>query len=140
MGLLLPSSHGIVYRENPIIAVDFDDTITTDSTWDTIGRELPGALDGLNEMQELGCRIIIWTCRHSDAQDVALSWLKTNGFAPDAINDHVLPMILPGQRHMRKVFANLYLDDRTFPPFPGWPAFIEWFRENWRSNEPDDMG
>ena len=117
-------------RENPIIAVDFDDTIAVNA-YPEVGREMPGAIAALKEMQALGCRIIIWTCRHDKSEQAALDWLKERGFTPDAINDHIYPVQIQGQEFKRKVFANLYLDDKSFPAFPGWSAVMEWFRENW---------
>ena len=116
-------------RKNPIIAVDFDDTIAVNK-YPEIGEEMPGAIEGLLELQSYGCHIIIWTCRHGENQQAALDWLAERNFFPDTINDHVSHDMIPGQEMKRKVYANLYLDDKSFPPFPGWPEFMKWVREN----------
>lgn len=134
--LRLPGPSGrTIERRYPIIAVDFDDTVATNSSWQVIGEPMEGAIEALKELQAAGCKIIIWTCRpEGGPQEVALEWLEAQGFTPDAINDHAEPIFLPDQKKMRKVFANLYLDDRSFPPFPGWAEFMKWFRENWTPN------
>jgi len=79
-------------------------------------------------VQAAGCFIIIWTCCHRFNLQAAVEWLEERGFVPNAVNDHA-PDIIPEQEQKRKVFANLYLDDKSFPPFPGWAEFMQWFRE-----------
>ena len=112
----------------PIIAVDFDGTIA-ENDYPNVGEELPGAIEGLKELQEAGCQLILWTCRHADNLEVAVDWLAERGVTMDAVNDHSRHDLIPGQSDKRKVYANLYLDDKSFPAFPGWPVFMEWFRK-----------
>ena len=80
----------------------------------------------MRDLHALGHRIIIWTCRTGQQLDELKSWLHNNAVPYDAINDDVrsTKMWLTGNR---KVFADYYLDDRSWPPFTGWAAVMAKF-------------
>jgi hypothetical protein len=109
-----------VRRKSLVFAVDFDGTIV-ENIFPQTGSPYPGAVETLKELHELGHRIIIWTCRTGQGLEEAKSWLHNNAVHYDAINDDVksTKIWLKGNR---KVFADYYLDDRSWPPFPGWAA------------------
>lgn len=107
-----------------IIAVDFDGTIV-ENKFPKIGRELP--LNPLNpktlstqtmrDLQTVGHQIIIWTCRYLDMDLYAMmKWFEKRGFEPNAVNSNLCEGFDPWP----KVYANVYFDDRSFPPFDGW--------------------
>ena len=98
-----------------IFAIDFDGTIV-EHEFPDIGPEKPYALETMRSLQKVGHKIIIWTCRTDVALDAMEAWLKKQNFTPDAINKNInnLDYAFP------KVYADVYLDDRSFPPFSNW--------------------
>ncbi|MFA5423984.1 MAG: HAD hydrolase family protein [Phycisphaerae bacterium] len=99
-----------------IFAIDFDGTIV-DYDFPYIGRVRDGAIETMTALQQAGHKIIIWTCRSNDSLTSMQLWLNNIGFKPDAINENVDPSL--GYAH-KKVYADVYIDDRSFPPFTGW--------------------
>lgn len=99
-----------------IFAVDFDGTIVKHE-YPKIGKELPGAIDTLRDLQEDGHQIVIWTCRCGEDLASVVNWFEYRGFSPDAYNAN--PEGLPGFG-IPKIYADVYLDDRNFPPFNNW--------------------
>jgi hypothetical protein len=107
-------------KKSLIFGIDFDGTVV-ENTFPQIGSPYPGAVETLKELHEQGHRIIIWTCRTGQTLEEMRSWLHNNAIHYDAINDDVksTKIWLKGNR---KVFADYYLDDRSWPPFTGWAA------------------
>lgn len=101
-----------------VIAVDFDGTIV-EHKYPEIGLELEGAIQSLKDLQQRGHKIIIWTCRAGKDLIAAREWLSKRGFIPDKFNENVELNWLP---ESPKIYADLYIDDRNFPPFPGWKS------------------
>jgi hypothetical protein len=99
-----------------IFAVDFDGTIV-DHEFPEIGREKPGAISVLKALQKEGHKIIIWTCRCEPWLGPVTAWLAAHAFCPDAINSNIENV--PGFA-MPKILADVYIDDRNFPPFKSW--------------------
>jgi hypothetical protein len=106
-----------------IFAIDFDGTIV-EHRFPKIGVELPHATEVIKLMQAVGHKIIIWTCRCEPFLAPMSAWLAERGVVPDAINSNVVAV---QSFAMPKVLADVYLDDRNFPPFPGWLAVQEKF-------------
>lgn len=99
-----------------IFAVDFDGTIV-EHRFPDIGEEKPAALHTLRQLQRAGHKVIIWTCRCATFLDDAKKWFYAQGFQPDAYNENVDTMWgIAGP----KVYADVYIDDRSFPPFTDW--------------------
>ena len=107
-----------------ILCVDFDGTTVIDD-FPRIGKEKKGAISTLKDLQESGFKIVIWTCREGKFQDKMVAWLHSNGFFPDAINENVHPNLHGSAKH--KVYADFYLDDKSFPPFTNWDDVREEF-------------
>ena len=106
---------------NKIIAVDFDGTITKAGEYKGFGKyELPNehVIDWLQARHEEGCIIVIWTCRqereYADIKSYCKIWqipfdgINTNRFAPIEI------LVL--KDNSPKIYADLYLDDRSMHP------------------------
>ena len=113
----------MILKPNSIIAVDFDGTIV-EHRFPEIGRELPldapCAVRAMQDLQDLGHRIIIWTCRYLHVDLWMMEdWLRKRDFIPDAVNENLTEGFCPHP----KIYADIYLDDRSWPPFPGWKAF-----------------
>lgn len=109
---------------NKVIAVDFDGTIV-DQEFPLIGEEIPGATQTLKTLQDKGFIICIWTCRENNYLLSAIEWLKQRDFTPDYIN--AAPPYSDKLGDSRKIYADFYFDDKSFPPFPGWFEVQEMF-------------
>lgn len=109
-------------RRKLIFAVDFDGVIVAND-YPRIGDAMPGAKATMNALRVAGHGIIIWTCRTGDGLVEAVTWLDSHRIQYDAINRDVPinDIFVPGT----KVYANVYLDDKSFPPFPGWDAVAD---------------
>jgi hypothetical protein len=114
-------------QHTPIIAIDFDGTIV-DHEFPRIGKLLPGAKEVINEWYDKGYFILIWTCRNNYEPDhpewdqapigAVTKFLEKNGVKFHGINQQQ-----PGlgfYLESRKIFANVYIDDRNLGGFPGW--------------------
>ena len=104
-----------------IIAIHFDGTIVDDQ-FPEIGKMIPGAKENINKLYYEGYTIIIWSCRTGIKKARAIEWLVLNGIKFHRFNQSCPTNIaLHGGKDTRKVFANLYIDDRglTFP-MPCW--------------------
>ncbi len=100
------------------IAVDFDGTIV-EHQYPKIGKVMPFAFSTLIELQKLGHQIILWTYRAGKELDEAVNFCKAHGVEfyavnknyPDEVFDHSIS---------RKIYADVYIDDRNIGGFPGW--------------------
>ena len=59
-----------------IIAVDFDGTLCMDA-YPAIGEPNSRLIRLLRKKQELGDRLILWTCRADEKLEEALSWSRS---------------------------------------------------------------
>jgi len=105
-----------------IFAVDFDGTICKHE-FPKIGQELPGAIQTMSKLQSMGHKIIIWTCREDNFIHNMRNWLMLRGFTPDAVNKNLEEL---GYAR-KKIYADYYFDDRSFPAFPGWAEVEKYF-------------
>ncbi len=98
--------------DDMIIAVDFDGTIV-EHAFPGIGPELPEAVSVLKNLQAAGHKIILWTCRSDRHLTEAVQWLQKRDFKPDAINESIKTSWLTDPGSSRKVYADIYIDDRN---------------------------
>jgi len=103
-----------------IFAIDFDGTIV-EHEFPDIGPEKFGAIETMKALQKVRHKIIIWTCRTGEMLDVMEQWFKKKNFVPDSINKSLVPYSSYGFS-FPKVYADIYLDDRSFPPFTDWKS------------------
>lgn len=91
-----------------IIALDYDDTI---SQWRFASKEDCIEVIKLVKMaKETGAYVVIHTACAPDRYSEIRSYCQENGLEVDSINEN--PIDLPYGNH-RKVFANIFLDDRA---------------------------
>lgn len=96
-----------------IYAVDFDGTLC-ENKWPEIGKPNLPLIRFLQEEQDRGNKVILWTMREGDLLDNALEWLMDEFlFCPDEINDNLPEMKRQYGNNPRKVFANVYIDDHN---------------------------
>jgi len=97
-----------------IFAIDFDNTIAYSSNHHRI---ISGLFDHvktvIDELHDAGHYIIIWTCRRGKDLKNAIKYLDDNKIYYDKINEN-----MPDEdiKTSNKVFADYYIDDKSFPP------------------------
>jgi len=110
-----------------IIAVDFDGTIV-EHKFPEIGKLLPYAKQALQRFHELGHEIIIWTCRNQ-SEPLHPEWTQAHiGAVKEFLDKNKIPYTcinsdspnIPFYLQSRKVFADVYIDDRNLGGFKGW--------------------
>ena len=105
----------------PIVAVDFDGTLSLDSQYPDIGRFNTSLYEALMKLRSIGWSIVLWTCREGKELKEAVEWCKMNGLEFDAINEN--PSHVPFKS--RKVVADMYIDDRAYMPTTAFYKFID---------------
>lgn len=90
-----------------IVAVDFDGTLN-------IG-DAPNAplFAKLKQMQRNGDIIILWTCRCGQRLHEAISFCAKNGLRVNYVNENAPQVIRMLGGDPRKVYAELYIDDKA---------------------------
>lgn len=97
-----------------IIAVDFDGTLC-ENKWPEIGEPNTELIGHLIMMQKtVGAKIILWTCRIGEMLDRAVNWCSEHGLEFDTVNENLPHIIERFGSDTRKIFANMYIDDRNF--------------------------
>lgn len=108
-----------------VIAVDFDGVLNA-SPYPKVGVVVGGATSAMQALHREGHTLIIWTCREGREQTDAVNWLLRKGIPFDGINCNTRENIERHSNDSRKVFADLYIDDRMVGGFPGWEKVLEW--------------
>ena len=99
-----------------IIAVDFDGTLCF-SAWPDVGEPNHPLINYLKGQQKAGVKLILWTCRSGAALDKAVSWCREVACLEfDAINDNVQEVIDYYGHNSRKIFCDIYIDDKACVP------------------------
>ncbi len=114
-------------KKSLLIAIDFDGTIC-EHMFPDIGPPMPGAITVMSKLQTVGHRLILSTCREDepgkrDYLTEAVRFCESHGIVFRSINENHPEdefRAVPG----RKVYADIYIDDRNLGGFPGW-AFVE---------------
>ena len=99
----------------PIIAVDFDGTLCREC-YPGIGEPNLNLIQWLIEEKKRGCRIIVWTCRCGTLLLEAVLWCEKRGLYFDEINENMEEIREQYGSNARKIFADIYIDDRACPP------------------------
>ena len=106
------------FQEKLIIAVDFDGTIVEDN-YPRIGKPQIFAFETLRKLQEDGQRLILWTYRSGIRLDEAVEFCRENG-----VNFYAVNKSFPEEKFdyskSRKIYADLFIDDRNIGGFIGW--------------------
>ena len=105
-------------HNHSIIAVDFDGTIVTDK-YPKIGPPQLFAFETMKKLQNQGHRLILWTVRTGSKLDEAVAFCKKNGIEFYAINQNYPEEILD-DKTARKIYADIFIDDRNVGGFIGW--------------------
>lgn len=101
---------------NMIIAVDFDGTLV-EHEFPKIGKPKMKVIKFVKELKDRGCKLILWTCREDiesgNYLSQAVEFCKQYGLYFDAINDNIQPYKNHLFTNCRKVYADLYIDDKN---------------------------
>jgi hypothetical protein len=127
-----------------IVAVDFDSTIFKSAgvEFPSVGAPVPGAVETLKHLKELGHTLVLWTCRgeQNDWLDPAISALTDNHLWFDYINE------APEQEHLsNKLHADVFIDDKGLgcptiyyktpcghhAPYVDWEKVRQWLKDNY---------
>lgn len=99
-----------------IIAVDFDGTLCKDA-YPLIGAPNKTLMDWLKHRQEMyDDKVILWTCRSGGKLKEALSWCEIFNLQFDAVNENLPEVRKAWGGDTRKVYADIYIDDKMKPP------------------------
>lgn len=90
-----------------IIACDFDGTIEKD------GKPNISLINKLREEQRRGNVVILWTCRSGIRLNEAIHFMTRYGLRPNYVNANVPKMVSKFGCDSRKVFADVYIDDKA---------------------------
>lgn len=111
-----------------IIAIDFDGTIVR-SEYPVIIEEMPHAGEIMRSLKKRGHYIILWTCRTGDSLLEAINWLLLNNIIIDRINDHNPDNASLYDNSGKKIYADLYIDDKQVGGFPGWLEIDKYIKQ-----------
>ncbi len=106
-----------------VIAVDFDGTIV-EHKYPDIGEIIPGAFEVLRELQEKGCKLILWTVRDGIDLQAAVDFCLDHGVMFYAVNESH-PNEEFNKYISRKIDCDLFIDDRNVGGFLGWKKIRE---------------
>lgn len=98
-----------------IIAFDFDGTLVEDK-FPKIGEPNYEMINFCKLVKQYGAKIILWTCRTGDYLESAVKFCKEQGIEFDAVNDNIPEAKEKYNGDARKVFANLYVEDKAVTP------------------------
>ena len=90
-----------------IICVDFDGTCVTHE-YPKVGRPLPQCIETLQELNDMGHQLILYTMRNGQGLKDAVDYLESYGVVLWGANEN------PEQHEWTdsiKVFAHMYIDD-----------------------------
>ena len=123
-----------------IIAVDFDGTIVKHK-YPAIGKEIPYAVKTLKLFQEKGHKVILWTYRAGKELEEAVEFCKKRGLFFHAVNNNYEGEEFDNT-YSRKIYADLYIDDRNILGIPEWEKIykmiVEGKSEQQTSEKPDN--
>jgi len=112
-----------VIQRPKIYAVDFDGTIVRDA-FPEIGELYPQAVWALRMLHKFGNLISIWSCRCNHYQEDMEIFLEFNKVPFDYVNRNTDGQIDHWTWDCRKIFADVYIDDRNYPRFHRWMWYV----------------
>ena len=111
-----------------ILSIDFDGTICT-HTYPECGTLIDGAKEVINKLYDEGFGIIIWTCRMDKPAESAKQFLLDNGVKYHKFNEHMDYLIEHYGNNTRKIFADIYIDDKNLGGLPSWDEIYKILKE-----------
>mgnify|MGYP006318789247 CR=1 FL=1 len=116
-------------KNNMLICIDYDGTIC-EKAFPEVGVPMEGAIETLKDLAAAGHFLILNTCREDEKRRAylseAVSFMKSHGVEFVSVNQN-RPEDEFREKPGRKVYADVYIDDRNFGGFPGWAVIREAF-------------
>ncbi len=106
-----------------VIAVDFDGTIV-EHKFPKMGKEIPYAIKTLKLLQQKGHKLILWSYRHGKELKEAVEFCKKRGLTFHAVNNEYEGEDFDNS-YSRKIYADIYIDDRNILGIPEWKRVFE---------------
>lgn len=103
-----------IERLPKILAIDFDGTLCKNA-YPEIGIPKHHVIDDIKKYKSAGYKLILWTCRTGHELQLAIDWCKKQDLTFDAINDNLPEVKAIWPDNARKVYADLYIDDKAVP-------------------------
>lgn len=123
-------------QKTMVIAVDFDSTLVT-SAYPAIGNMILETFTSILTLKKLGCQIVLWTCRSGELLKNAVEWCAERGLEFDAVNTEA-PYTRTWKKYIsRKIYADIYVDDKGMPPHRLNQIVDLWKKER-DTNEPNN--
>ena len=97
-----------------IVAVDFDGTLVEDC-FPAIGKMNKVMFTVCKTLKQFGVHLILWTSRDGSALMDAVRFCQENDLVFDAVNTNIPEVIDMFHNDTRKVYADLYIDDKSIP-------------------------
>lgn len=91
-----------------IVAVDFDGTLRAEN-----GTPNTFLFNSLRKRQRAGDILILWTCRSGKKLAEAVKFCAENGLKFNYINQNAPQTVQMLGNDPRKIYADLYIDDRA---------------------------
>ena len=105
----------LAQKRAPIIAVDFDGTLC-ENKWPEIGAPKWNTIQTRVAAQAAGARLVLWTNRVGARLREAVEWCRNRELEFDAVNENLPEIKAAFTTDCRKVYADIYLDDRAAQP------------------------
>lgn len=98
-----------------IIGLDFDGTLVQDQ-FPEIGRLNVWLFNAAKKWRKKGYRVVLWTCRDGLQLDEAVAYCARLGLHFDSVNKNIPEVIEMFGGDTRKLYANIYIDDKNLSP------------------------
>lgn len=108
-----------------IISIDFDGTIVKDD-YPRIGSLVADAAETIAKFKRDGHEIVINTCRAGDLALDAINFLLAHNVPFDRVNENNPHNVKKYGSNTRKIFADVYIDDRNVCGMPDWATIYQW--------------
>ena len=95
-----------------IVAVDFDGILCQDK-FPEIGEPNYDMISFVRRLQDSGIETILWTSRIDDRLAEAIAWCEDRGLHFTSVNDNTPNNKEQYGTNPRKVYADMYMDDRS---------------------------
>lgn len=112
-----------------IIAIDFDQTIAHTCYPEPPNYIIDGAKDAIKQLNDAGHTLILWTCRSAEYETEAWEFCKANGLHFHYMNANTTENLELYGRDNRKVYADVYIDDKNIGGLPSWGKIVEMIKE-----------
>lgn len=98
-----------------VVAVDFDGTLFEDN-FPYSEKPLWNVINYCKKLKSNGDVLILWTCRSGKDLLDAIEKCRQVGLSFDFINENDPNHILKYNNDSRKIYADVYIDDKSFNP------------------------